>query len=62
MPYYPIYFDHPYIGVELYATLRPSYAKYFYPEFEEHNIGIGLNFSHLKLEENLGFYKFDLVF
>ena len=62
MPFYPIYFHQPYIGIEGYATLRPAYAKYFYPEFEELNIGIGLNLSYLLLEENRGFYKADLVF
>ena len=62
MPFYPIYFDQPYIGFEGYATLRPSYAKYFYPEFEQHNIGIGLNLSYLMTEENRGFYKVDVVF
>ena len=62
MPFYPIYFDRPHIGIEVYATMRPSFAKYFYPELEKHNIGIHLNFSYLEMKENFGFYELDLVF
>jgi hypothetical protein len=62
MPFYPVYFPQPYIGIQGYVTFRPAYAKYFYPEFEALNIGMGLNLSYLMLEKNLGFYKADLVF
>jgi hypothetical protein len=45
LAYYPMYFEQPYLGWEVYWSLRPSSAKYFNSAFERLNIGMEVNLA-----------------
>jgi hypothetical protein len=60
--YYPMYFEQPYVGYQLYWTMRPSAAKYIFEALEQHNIGIEVNFAVLKMTETRGFVDASVIF
>ena len=60
--FFPVYFEQPYLGFEVYATLRPKAAKYFYPSFEHSNVGMHFSFSYLKLTAEKGFVDASVIF
>jgi hypothetical protein len=45
LAYYPMYFEQPYLGWEVYWSLRTSSAKYFNSAFERLNIGMEVNLA-----------------
>ncbi len=60
--YYPMYFEQPYVGYQLYWTLRPSAAKYIFEALERHNIGLEVNLAILKMTETRGFVDASVIF
>jgi hypothetical protein len=60
--FYPMYFEQPYAGYQLYWTMRPSAARYIFPGLERNNIGLEVNIAVLKMTERRGFIDASVVF
>jgi hypothetical protein len=62
MAYYPMYFEQPYLGWEVYWSLRPSEAKYFIPAFERLNVGLEVNLTFVDIKRSRNFFDASIVF
>jgi len=51
--YYPMYFEQPYVGYQLYWTMRPSAVKYIFEALERHNVGLEVNLAIVKMASRL---------
>jgi hypothetical protein len=60
--YYPMYFEQPYVGYQLYWTMRPSAARYIFEALERHNVGLEVNLAILKMTEMKGFVDASVIF